>query len=361
MVYYRAVVVSLLLSFPLFGSIADLNCDNVVDIYDFHLFTQNWLIEEEKDPIGEPCFQSYYLDSNHVWHVSVQGNDLNPGHAQQFPVNLISDAKRNINSAMSNAVSGDTIIIHPGTYNEALLVSKSLRLVGFGQGVTVVQTNHTGYCIRLNVSNCSLKDVSFINTGTSSFSYGIYMGNATENNRVENCLGQGNWDGIHMGINSDNHSVINSHGLGRFDGIQAGSGANKRVINCIAETTGENPISAEVNAFVCTSAVGLVVENLICKARRITNDYDLYGCYIKGDALLNDVTIDVEHNGTGTYEASGLRVSGVGSCLANNVKVTISDSAGTDTSVHVESNGVLQLCNGLYDPNIVSGAILPCN
>lgn len=268
-------------------------------------------------------------DSNHVWHVAKTGNDANGGHAAQYPVNLAADAKLTIGAAITAAVAGDCLVVHPGIYVENVVISKSLTLIGMGRGKTVVQVA-TGHAIVFGSSDVVLRGFSAITTD-SGVTYGIFAGNLYSNNVIADCYGQGDYDGIHMG-SSDNWQLLNSHGKGKFDGIQAGSGRGGLVCNCIAETDGSNTIDAEVSAFVCGAVDGLRVEGLIAIARRSINgdSKHLNGVLIKGSAILKDVLIDVDHIGTGDHTVKGLSVdTSLGTCLIKQVKVNAKAMEGT--------------------------------
>jgi len=88
----------------------------------------------------------YLVDSSCVWHVAKSGSDSNSGHAGQYPVNLATDAKLTVGSAVSAAAAGDTVIVWPGDYAENVdFGGKSLALLGAGAGKSrIVPATGTG-------------------------------------------------------------------------------------------------------------------------------------------------------------------------------------------------------------------------
>jgi hypothetical protein len=75
-----------------------------------------------------------------------------------------------INSALSNATSGQTVFVRPGTYNEKITVPTGIALRGANtQTVTVQQLNTTSNTTLLTMgSNCRVEDMTFTLTSASN-------------------------------------------------------------------------------------------------------------------------------------------------------------------------------------------------
>ena len=78
-----------------------------------------------------------------------------------------------IQNAIDNASSGDTIYVYNGTYYEALIIDKSIKLIGEGNGKTIINYNkHVNTdqvnIILVNADNCKIKGLTILNTNEST-------------------------------------------------------------------------------------------------------------------------------------------------------------------------------------------------
>lgn len=176
----------------------------------------------------------YVNDSSRVWHVAKTGSDSNSGHAGQYPVNLASDAKLTIGAAVSAAADGDTIIIWPGDYAEAVNASsKSLRITGMHKAKTrIVPASGTP----LSVGNDSwVANLSLIGP-SSGGNIGLSIPNKS-NVTIENCYAYGPTDGLYISAGS-HLRFIRCHFSSVWDGANMGPCSNAYVEGCLFETTG---------------------------------------------------------------------------------------------------------------------------
>ncbi|MBN2020057.1 MAG: hypothetical protein JW749_07525 [Sedimentisphaerales bacterium] len=183
----------------------------------------------------------YVNDSNRVWHVAKSGNDGNSGHAGQYPVNLTSDAKLTISAAVSAAADGDTIIIWPGDYAEAVNASsKALRMIGMHRGQTrIVPSSGTP----LQIGNDSY--VANLSAVASSGTIGINIPNKT-NITIENCYGYGPTDGLYISastLNNYNIRLINCTFESPWDGANMNGATGVFLERCMFKCTGGSQVS----------------------------------------------------------------------------------------------------------------------
>ena len=125
-----------------------------------------------------------------------------------------------IGAAVVDALPGDTILVHPGTYLEHVIVSgvtlKSLR----GPEVTVIQSpDGTGDGVTLTGN----QNVSLIGFRVQGFAHGIMVNTGGGNTKVANCISAGN----------------------SADGIVLGSGVplDVKIVNNISADNGGNGVS----------------------------------------------------------------------------------------------------------------------
>jgi len=105
----------------------------------------------------------WYGDSAHVFHVAKSGNDGNGGLAQQYPVALAADAKLTVGGALAAAAAGDTIVVWPGEYDEAVDASaKSIQLIGAHRTKSII-TNAGANTVKVDIGSL-VQNITIKNT-----------------------------------------------------------------------------------------------------------------------------------------------------------------------------------------------------
>ena len=97
-----------------------------------------------------------------------------------------------IQAAVDNANSSDTIIVAAGTYNEALIISKSLTIIGEDRDTTIIDGSGLGDTISIKSGYVNILDLTVMNNGTSTRNNGIV---------IDRC----------NGINVNNTQIINTY------------------------------------------------------------------------------------------------------------------------------------------------------
>jgi len=115
-----------------------------------------------------------------------------------------------IQNAINNASDGDTIFVYNGIYFEALVINKSINLIGESKDKTIIdcqksnEINQTNV-ILINADNCTIKELKIIGPGTSSEMVGININ--TSNNTISNNIILKNQKGVYIGRDSKNNNV----------------------------------------------------------------------------------------------------------------------------------------------------------
>ena len=115
-----------------------------------------------------------------------------------------------IQNAIDNASDGDTIFVYNGIYFEALMINKSINLIGESKGKTIIdfqksdEINQTNV-ILINADNCTINKLKIIGSGTSSEMVGININ--TSNNTISNNIILKNEKGVYIGRDSKNNNV----------------------------------------------------------------------------------------------------------------------------------------------------------
>lgn len=112
------------------------------------------------------CFAGVYSAApvGKAIYVSKNGTDRNDGLTFNNP-------KRNIESAVASASSGDTIYVGPGTYNTHLNINKNITLIGNNQNDTVIDGQNTGRCITISGVTATITNLT-IKKGNSEWGGG---------------------------------------------------------------------------------------------------------------------------------------------------------------------------------------------
>lgn len=148
-----------------------------------------------------------------VWYVSKDGNDGTGDGTAEKP-------ELTIGAAVTDAASGDTIFIGPGTYSEQVdlaTVTKSLTLQGAGIGKTIVTQVAQEYTIAL-YDYCTLLDLKVISTHADG--KGVGASNRT-GVRLERVWAEGPYDGF-TGATGDSLILKDCIFKSTFDGGAVG-------------------------------------------------------------------------------------------------------------------------------------------
>jgi len=347
---------------------------------------------------------NYGCDSARVFHVSKAGNDANGGVAQQYPVSLANDSKLTINSAISAASDGDTIIIWPGTYTEQLgllAAAKTLNFIGMNRKKTIItqsssndpvpttydgtifknltlQQTGTGRCVHISgKDSLDFIDCDFICSGDM-----VIDASAGYKASFKNCYLLGEYDTIFAG-----EELIIDRCILVTDGTYSGSG-NARVIRCVTgvrakilikdsilyaqpsyrKPTGKSPELYESNrTLFCIQGTPDEIFTIIENSILIADGYKPYGAhggsYCSGDAYCVDninkfiVKNSIFFSRTDQNQ-SATNAYGLKNCNAqiNNGTFTIS---GTNSSYdfHADSAKTIYLENTKYNSSQIGANV----
>ncbi|HRO17903.1 MAG TPA: right-handed parallel beta-helix repeat-containing protein [Ferruginibacter sp.] len=187
--------------------------------------------------------QNFYVNDNSLtgdMMTTAVGNDANPG--------TVIAPFRTIQHAINTATAGSVIYIDAGTYNEKLVVNKTLRLQGLSETTTrldgVGLGVGSGIYINSGITNVVIKFLTVRNhSGTGPNSYaGIYAAGNNNGIQVQTCTIKDNVGGSGFYANGPVNGVIlndleisghnNSFGAARGIVIWNGLKQNITISNC---------------------------------------------------------------------------------------------------------------------------------
>jgi len=85
---------------------------------------------------------------------------------------VVPDDHKKIQWAIGNATEGDTVFVRAGIYNENLVISKSLKLIGENKSTTILDANGIGHGIHVKANSVHISGFTIQNC---QFYFGIYL------------------------------------------------------------------------------------------------------------------------------------------------------------------------------------------
>jgi parallel beta-helix repeat protein len=123
----------------------------------------------------------------------------------------------NIQEAINNASSGDTIFVHVGTYYEHVVINKTITLVGEDSNFTIIDGYETDNVICIRANNVTVKNFTVRKSGMYPYS-GILVDHSTGNVIINNKVIY-NYEGISLLYSSSNvvcDNIISSNNDGIY-------------------------------------------------------------------------------------------------------------------------------------------------
>jgi len=124
---------------------------------------------------------------------------------------------QDIQSAIDGASDGDTIEVNNGTYNENVIVNKSVTIIGNGSMDTIVDGGGSGDVFNVTAANVTIMGLNITNGDTGINFTG--EGEWDSNGRVESCVITDNLnvglyiEGLSAFVAYDNHISFNGDGV----------------------------------------------------------------------------------------------------------------------------------------------------
>jgi parallel beta-helix repeat protein len=148
-----------------------------------------------------------------------------------------------IQDAIDNSFDGDIVFVYNGTYNECLIIYKSIKLIGENQNKTIINGENFGNVIKINKSYVTLAKFSIINSRQSYNNMGVKVQSDDESQidtiNISFCIIKNNWVALSF-LNVSNSSIYrcyihNNNGNGIY---YEGKSNNVLIKDCIIKNNG---------------------------------------------------------------------------------------------------------------------------
>ena len=211
-----------------------------------------------------------------------------------------------IQDAIDDAFDGDTVFVFNGTYNESVIVDKTLSIIGENKSSTIIDGTYKEFVIHLIVDHIYVHNFTIRNSGgymhdagmkldsennliTECIFYrtktGIYV-NHTTNNEINNCTFHTNGEGIYL-KSSQGSKIRDCFFCHNGIALNLGNSDEIKINGCYAHTNG---IAFFFNNSSNIESIGCAVYD---------NNDNQGGFFIKYCSNINISDCNVYHNGFG--------------------------------------------------------------
>jgi parallel beta-helix repeat protein len=191
-------------------------------------------------------------------------------------------AYMSIQDAINASSDGDTVYVYNGTYNENVVVNKSINLIGEDRETSIIYGLGNGDVVSITVDFVYVTDFTFTNSGGFSDDAGIKLDNV-QNCRVINNKVFGNSDGINLQTSSLNYIEYNY--------MSSNIGSGIFLIESSDNTISRNNATNNYGEFYLFNSNGNIVENNSMSfsiGRGISIDSSSNGNFILNNTILSN-------------------------------------------------------------------------
>jgi parallel beta-helix repeat protein len=202
---------------------------------------------------------------------------------------------RTIQEAIDAVENGATIIIENGSYNELIVINKTITLIGEDKNTTIINFNPNykisqAPIITINANNCSIENLHITLSNNAVIARGISIN--SNNNTIKNTIITKAANGIQISAYSESNTIIHNEIKDNLIGILASGSMN-------------NNISHNIFSDNTQYSIYLTVDSDTNKVSFNMMNHSQYGIRIKGSQHNTVYKNCIKNNELGIYCCCG--------------------------------------------------------
>ncbi|MCK4718044.1 MAG: DUF2341 domain-containing protein, partial [Thermoplasmata archaeon] len=277
-------------------------------------------------------------------------NGWNNPHPEQYVLNVDQGLwYETIQSAVDDASAGHTLWVSAGTYNENVVIDKSLTLEGEDRDTTIIDGGGVGDVVYIGVDWVNVTGFTMTGSGSNWDDVGIEL-SGVQNCRIDNNTANNNDYGIWLQLSSSNTITHNTANNNTWFGILLDASSN----NVVANNTANNNF---LGIYLKSSSNNVVVNN---NANNNTN-YSIYLRSSNNNTITHNtannnndygILLNTSNNNTITHNTANNNWFGIHLQTSSNNIVTNNTASNNTHSIYLETSNNNTISNNTADNNL---------
>ncbi len=223
-----------------------------------------------------------------------------------------------IQDAVNASVDGDVIYVWAGTYNENVIVNKSVSLIGNGTANTTIDGGGAGDVVYVSSNWVNITGFTITNSGTGNSDAGLEL-NLVQNCRINNNNVSGNRNGFFVWYYSNYNTILNNTVNSNTYGIYLYFNSNYNTIL-------NNTVNSNVQGLYIYASSNS--NNITNNNASLNTQYGIYISSSNNNSITNNIARANQANGIHLSYSNDNTLADNNVILNNNYGTSLSNSDG---------------------------------